>query len=111
MPSGTPGLKAFTGGLLIVIIAISPFFVTCTRSLIVSFSLFGILGALRKPFVGINHQPRDPLTMECGIAESCFRGFRAPVIKVHIVFPCETHPAMHLNSAIAHGASRVTRIH
>src|SRR4051812_11445169 len=44
MPSGTPGLSAFTGGLLIVTTAISPCCVNCTRSFIADL----ILAAFRR---------------------------------------------------------------
>ena len=36
MPSGTPGLRALTGGLLIVMTAMSPSLVSVTKSLMVS---------------------------------------------------------------------------
>ena len=49
--------------------------------------------------------------MKCGIAESCFRRFRAAVVKVNIIFPGESHAAVNLNAAIADGAGGVTRIH
>src|SRR5229473_1171429 len=39
IPSGTPGLRAFTGGLLMVMTATSSCFVNCTRSFISMASL------------------------------------------------------------------------
>ena len=46
MPSGTPGLKAFTGGLLMVIIATPLSFVSCTSSVIERISRSGDFYAL-----------------------------------------------------------------
>jgi len=44
------------------------------------------------------------------IAKGRFRSLRPPVVQVKIVFPSETHPAVHLDSAIAHGAARVAGV-
>src|SRR5580692_4631455 len=115
MPSGTPGLNAFTGGLLMVITAMPLSFVSCTRSVIegaLSFRDRDLqLRAFRGNTAAVNHQRGDALAMKRGVAEGCFRRLRAAIVKVNIVFPGETHAAMDLDATIAHGASGVAGIH
>src|ERR1700730_9865041 len=57
IPSGTPGLNAFTGGLLIVMTAISLSLLNSTRSLISDFSPNRTL--MRSWKVGPNGRPHD----------------------------------------------------
>src|SRR5580704_7689499 len=70
-----------------------------------------LLRAFRGDAGAIDHHGGDALAMECGVAEYRFRGFRAAVIKVNIVFPGETHPAMNLDAAVADGAGGIAGIH
>src|SRR5277367_350446 len=49
--------------------------------------------------------------MECGVAERGFRGFRAAVIEMNVVFPRETHAPVNLNATVADRASRIAGVH
>src|SRR5580704_5541966 len=115
IPSGTPGLSALTGGLLMVMTAMSFSFVSCTRSFMEK-SLFANLRAFRGDGAGIyddgiDHLCGNPLAMKSGVAECRFRTFGAAVVQVHIVLPGETHAAVNLDAAIANRAGGVTRVH
>src|SRR5689334_10863205 len=112
MPSGTPGLRALTGGLLMVMTAISFSFVSWTSSFIRS-SFLGRLFLHRScgDPAGIDHHRGDSLAMKRRVSKRRFRGLRAAVVQVKIVFPSETHAAVNLDAAIADGPGGVAAVH
>src|SRR5258708_3680052 len=103
MPSGTPGESAFTGGLSMVMMAMSPSRVSLTSSLMRSWLGGSARGA-------IDHQARDSFAMVGCVAEANLTGLRAAIEKMHVVFPRESHAALHLHAAIAHFSTRVARV-
>src|SRR5216684_1365234 len=110
IPSGTPGLRALTGGLLIVITAMPLSFVSCTKLVMEGLSFLD-LRAFRGDGAGIDHQRSDPLAVKCSVAERCFRCFRPAIVQVKIVLPREAHAAVNLDATVADGAAGVAGIH
>src|SRR5580704_4259569 len=110
MPSGTPGLSALTGGLLMVMMPMSLSFVSCTKSVIDDL-WFGSLRGFRRDVASVNHSRGDALAVESGVSECRFRCFRSTIVQVQIVFPGKTHTAMNLYATVADGASSIAGIH
>src|SRR6202167_279156 len=111
MPSGTPGLRALTGGLLMVMIAMSLSFVSCTRSVMERILLFDSLRCFRGDVAGVDHRRGDALAMKCGVSECRFRCLRSTVIQMNVVFPSESHTAVDLDAAIADRAAGIAGVH
>src|SRR5208283_2302053 len=108
-PSGTPGLRALTGGLSMVMTATS-------LSLLILTSLFIRLSSKLMNSLGpgpgcINDQARNPFSMKRRVAQHGFRRFRPPVIKMKIVLPGKTHPAVDLDATIADCPASIARVH
>src|ERR1700735_4711 len=109
-PSGTPGLSALTGGLLMVMMAMSLSFVSCTKSVIDDL-WFDSLRGFGGDVAGVNHSRGDAFAMKRGVSECRFRCFRSAVVQVQIVFPREPHAAVNLDATVADCAGGIAGIH
>src|SRR5580704_3663351 len=111
IPSGTPGPSALTGGLLMVMTAMSFSLVSCTKSFMEKFLWVADLSAFRGDAAGIDYQGGNALAMKGSVAERGLRSFCSTVIQVNIVFPGEAHAAVNLYAPVAYRAAGITGIH
>src|ERR1700691_4648657 len=111
MPSGTPGLRALTGGLLTVMIAMSLSFVSCTRSVMERILWFDSLRCFRGDVAAVDHRRGDALAMKCGVSKCRFRCLRSTVIQMNVVFPSESHAAGDLDATVADRAAGIAGVH
>src|SRR5215469_7821608 len=117
MPSGTPGLRAFTGGLLMVITAISPSLLTCTRLLVTvippNCRKKGETYSSRARACDrsrVDRQPREPFAMKGCVAEGGLRRLGTAIVKMSVILPGETHSAVNLDSPVSHRAAGIARV-
>src|SRR6202050_2801778 len=111
MPSGTPGLRALTGGLLMVMIAMPLSFVSCTTSVMERILWFDSLRCFRGDVAAVDHRRGDALAMKCGVSECRFRCLRSTVIQMNVVFPSESHTAVNLDATVAGRAASIAGVH